>query len=283
MNLRSIIFITTLFSFTSLSVESNAYQEMEVTNGGSIQGKVVLTGEMPYPRVYHLILFPNIDMCSEVDTDDEMNRVLDDFKISEDGGLKDVVITLEHVEAGKPFNKKPILIDSKDCKFTPDVNAVRQGEAFQVNNLDAVMHNSQVYQAERGKIIQNLPVPPEGVTNGKVTFQKKFKIFQMICGMHEFMQTWGYRVQNPYYFVTKLGGEFKIDNIPPGDYVLNAWHYLIKPQSQRIHIAKNGTIDVNFEFDADKIVRPLYETIKSGRIKKDAVYPGSAKGRELGR
>ena len=283
MNLRSIIFITTLFSFTSLSVESNAYQEMEVTNGGSIQGKATMFGEMPYPRVYHLILFPNIDMCAEIDTDDEMNRVLDDFKISADGGLKDVVIALEHVEAGKPFNKKPILIDSEDCKFTPDVNVVRQGEAFKVNNLDAVMHNSQVYQAERGKIIQNLPVPPEEVTDGKVTFQKKFKIFQMICGMHEFMQTWGYRIQNPYYFITKLGGEFKIDNIPPGDYNLHAWHYLMKPQNQRIHIAKNGTIDVNFKFNAGKVVRPLYETIKSGRIKKDAVYPGSAKGRELGK
>jgi plastocyanin len=222
-------------------------------------------------------------MCAEIDTDDEMNRVLDDFKISADGGLKDVVIVLEHVEAGKPFNKKPILIDSEDCKFTPDVNAVRQGEAFKVNNLDAVMHNSQVYQAERGKIIQNLPVPPEEVTDGKVTFQKKFKIFQMICGMHEFMQTWGYRVQNPYYFITKLGGEFKIDNIPPGDYNLHAWHYLMKSQNQRIHVAKNGTIDVNFKFDAGKVVRPLYETIKSGRIKKDAVYPGSAKGRELGK
>ena len=283
MNLRSIIFITTLLSFTSLSVESNAYQEMEVTNGGSIQGKVTMFGAMPHPRVYHLILFPNIDMCAEIDTDDEMNRVLDDFKISEDGGLKDVVVTLEHVEAGKPFNKKPILIDSEDCKFTPDVNAVRQGEEFKVNNLDAVMHNSQVYQAERGKIIQNLPVPPEEVTDGKVTFQKKFKIFQMICGMHEFMQTWGYRIQNPYYFITKLGGEFKIDNIPPGDYNLHAWHYLMKPQNQRIHVAKNGTIDVNFKFNADKVVRPLYETIKSGRIKKDAVYPGSAKGRELGK
>ena len=283
MNLRSIIFITTLLSFTSLSVESNAYQEMEVTNGGSIQGKATMFGEMPYPRVYHLILFPNIDMCAEVDTDDEMNRVLDDFKISADGGLKDVVIALEHVEAGKPFNKKPILIDSEDCKFTPDVNVVRQGEAFKVNNLDAVMHNSQVYQAERGKIIQNLPVPPEEVTDGKVTFQKKFKIFQMICGMHEFMQTWGYRIQNPYYLITKLGGEFKIDNIPPGDYNLHAWHYLMKPQNQRIHVAKNGTIDVNFKFNAGKVVRPLYETIKSGRIKKDAVYPGSAKGRELGK
>ena len=283
MNFRTTITIATLLLFTSLSAESKAYQEIEVINGGAIEGKVTMTGEMPFPRVYHLILFPNIDMCSEVETDDEMNRVLDDFKISEDGGLKDVVITLEHIEAGKSFNKEPIMINSEDCKFTPDVNVVRQGEAFQVNNLDAVMHNSQLYQAERGKIIQNLPVPPEEIIDGKVTFQKKYKIFQMICGMHEFMQTWGYRVQNPYYYITKLGGEFKIDNIPPGDYNLNAWHYLMKPQNQKINIAKNETIDINFSFNADKIVRPLYETIKSGRIKKDAVYPGTAKGRELGR
>ena len=80
-----------------------------------------------------------------------------------------------------------------------------------------------------------------------------------------------------------IGGEFKIDNIPPGDYILNAWHYLMKPKSQKIHVTKNGTVDVKFEFDANKVVRPLYETIKSGRIKKDAVYPGTAKGRELGR
>ena len=283
MNFRTTITIATLLLFTSLSAESKAYQEIEVINGGAIEGKVTMTGKMPFPRVYHLILFPNIDMCSEVETDDEMNRVLDDFKISEDGGLKDVVITLEHIEAGKSFNKEPIMINSEDCKFTPDVNVVRQGEAFQVNNLDAVMHNSQLYQAERGKIIQNLPVPPEEIIDGKVTFQKKYKIFQMICGMHEFMQTWGYRVQNPYYYITKLGGEFKIDNIPPGDYNLNAWHYLMKPQNQKINIAKNETIDINFSFNADKIVRPIYETIKSGRIKKDAVYPGTAKGRELGR
>ena len=282
MNLRSIITITALL-FLSLSIEGRAYQEMEVTNGGTIQGKAIMTGEMPQPRVYHLILFPNIDMCAEIDTDDEMNRVLDDFKISENNGLKDVVITLEHVEAGKPFNKEPILINSENCKFSPDVNVVKQGESFKVDNLDAVMHNSQVYQAERGKIIQNLPVPPEEVTNGKVTFQRKYRIFQMICGMHEFMQTWGYRIQNPYYFITKLDGEFKMDNIPPGDYILSAWHYLMKRQKRKIHIAESDVVDVNFEFDGNKVVRPLYETIKSGRIKKDAVQPGTAKGRELGK
>ena len=283
MNLRTIITITALLSVLSITIEGRAYQEMEVTNGGTIQGKTILTGRMPPPRIYHLILFPNIDMCAEIETDDEMNRVLDDFKVSEDNGLKDVVVTLEHVEAGKPFNKEPILIDSEDCKFSPDVNVVRQGESFKVNNMDAVMHNSQVYQAERGKIIQNLPVPPEDVTVGKVTFQRKYRIFQMICGMHEFMQTWGYRVQNPYYFITKLGGEFKMDNIPPGDYILNAWHYLMKRQKRKIHIAENEVVDINFEFDGNKVVRPLYETIKSGRIKKNAVQPGTAKARELGK
>ena len=276
--------VTLIISISSLASTSGwAYQEMEVSNGGSIQGKVTLTGKMPYPRIYHLILFPNIDMCAEIDTDDEMNRVLEDFKVSPDGGLKDVVVTLEHVDAGKPFNKEPINITAENCKFLPDVNVIRQGESFKIDNIDAVMHNSQVYQKERGKILLNIPIPAEEVSDGKITFKKKYKIMQMICGMHEFMQTWGYRVQNPYYAQTKIDGNFKIDNIPPGEYKVTAWHYLIKRQSQKVKIAAGEILDLNFEFDADKVIRPFYETIKSGRIKKDAVYPGTAKGKELGR
>ena len=276
--------VTLIISISSLASTSGwAYQEMEVTNGGTIQGKVTLIGEMPYPRIYHLILFPNIDMCAEVDTDDEMNRVLEHFKVSLDGGLKDVVVTLKHVDAGKPFNKEPINITAENCKFLTDVNVIRQGESFKIDNIDAVMHNSQVYQKERGKILLNIPIPAEEVSDGKITFKRKYKIMQMICGMHEFMQTWGYRVQNPYYAQTKIDGNFKIDNIPPGEYKVTAWHYLIKRQSQKVKIAAGETFDLNFIFDADKVIRPFYETIKSGRIKKDAVYPGTAKGKELGR
>jgi hypothetical protein len=272
-----------VFSIFSIALNASAYQEMEVTNGGTITGKTSLSGKMPFPRIYHLILFPNIDMCAEVDTDDEMNRVLNDFKISPDGGLKDVVITLDHVEAGKPFNKEPINILSENCKFFPDVSLIRQGESFKVDNVDAVMHNSQVYQKERGKILLNIPIPAEEVSDGKVQFKKHYKIMQMICGMHEFMQTWGYRVQNPYYAKTPLDGSFKIDSIPPGEYKVTAWHYLMKKQTRKIKITAGETIDLNFVFNADKVERPFYETIKSGRIKKDAVIPGTAKGKEMGR
>ena len=270
-------------SVLALSLPAFAYQEIDVQSGATIQGSVKMFGKMPFPRHYHLILFPNIDMCAEVDTDNEMNRVLDDFKVSPGGGLKDVIISLEHVEAGKPFNKEPINILSENCKFFPDVNLVRQGESFKVDNVDAVMHNSQVYQKERGKILLNIPIPAEEVSEGIIKFRKHYKIMHMICGMHEFMQTWGYRVQNPYSFKTDLDGKFNIGEIPPGEYEVNVWHYLMKPQKRKIKVVAGQTIDMNFEFNADKVVRPYYETIKSGRIKKDAVVPGTAKGKELGR
>ncbi len=268
MNLKLTFTLSILFLFAP---QGWAYQEIEVQNGGTIQGQAVLSGNMPPPRVYHLVLFPNIDMCAEVDADEaKENRLLDDFKISSAGGMKDVLITLEHVEAGKPFVKDPIMIVSEKCKFTPDVNAVRQDEIFRVDNLDAVMHNSQVYQKEQGKILINIPIPAEEISDGKIHFKKKFKIYQMICGMHEFMQTWGFRVQNPYFFQTKIDGNFKIGNIPPGDYVVNAWHYLMKIQSKKIHVSENSVIDLKFEFDGNKVERPIYETIQSGRIKHDA-------------
>lgn len=266
--------LTVLFT-CSLSTQVWAYQEIEVNNGGTLQGKTTLVGQTPPPRVFHLVLYPNLDMCAEVDTDDNMNRLLFDFITDDQRGMKDVVVTLDHVDAGKPFPNKPINILSENCKFTPEVNILKQGGTFFVDNQDAVMHNSQVYQSERGKIILNIPIPAEEISDGKVQFQKHYRIFQMICGMHEFMQTWGYRVQNPYYSKTQNDGMYKIDNIPPGEYKVTAWHYLMKKQTQKIKISEGETINLNFEFNGDEVIRPLYETIKSGRIKKDARVPGS--------
>ena len=264
-----------IFFACILSTQVWAYQEIEVKNGGTIQGKATMKGGMPEPRVFHLVLFPNLDMCAEVDTDDEMNRLLFDFIIDKQKGLKDVVITLEHVDAGKPFPNKPINILSENCKFLPEVNVLPQGGTFFVDNQDAVMHNSQVYQSERGKILLNIPIPAEEISEGKVMFKKHYKIFQMICGMHEFMQTWGYRVQNPYYYQTQVDGNYKIDNIPPGEYKITAWHFLMKKRSKKIQISEDETINLDFEFDGDEVIRPFYETIKSGRIKKDARIPGT--------
>ncbi|MFQ5673385.1 MAG: collagen binding domain-containing protein [Nitrospinales bacterium] len=275
--------LCSIFLSFLLAAPAWSYQEIEVKNGGTIQGRAVLSGDLPEDRMFHLILFPNLDLCAEIDVDENLNRVLHDFKTGDNQGLKDVVISLDHVEAGKPFNDNPIHILSKNCKFFPDVSILRQGAAFTVDNKDSVMHNSQVYQSERGKIILNIPIPPEEVSHGIVHFQKKYKIMQMICGMHEFMQTWGYRVQNPYNFLTSEDGKYKIDNIPPGDYVITAWHYLMKPRKQKVHVDENSVITVDFDFGGHEVVRALYETLKSGRISEEAAVPGTHRGEEMRR
>lgn len=266
----SILLFSSLAFFQLFLSPGLAYQEMGVKNGGVIKGKAFLTGKIPSPRIYHEVLFPNMELCAEVDTDDNMNRILNDFLVYQDGGLKDVVVSIEHVDAGKVFQKEPVRILSKDCKFSPTINVVRQGETIYINNVDPVMHNSQVYESKRGKIISNLPIPAEEISSSKIKFSGQQKIFQLICGMHEFMQAWGYRVQNPYYSVTSENGAYQINDLPPGDYIINAWHFLMKVRSQRIHVEENSVIDLDFNFDGNEVVRPHYETILSGRIKEEA-------------
>lgn len=275
--------LCSIFLSFLLAPQAWSYQEIEVKNGGTIQGKAILSGNKPQERMFHLILYPNLDLCAEVDVDENLNRVLHDFTTGPNRGLKDVVISLEHVDAGKPFSDDPIHILSKKCKFLPAVSIIRQGAAFTVDNKDSVMHNSQVYQSERGKIILNIPIPPDEVSHGVVHFQKHYKIMQMICGMHEFMQTWGYRVQNPYNFLTNKDGEYKIDNIPPGDYIITAWHYLMKPRKEKVHIDENSLVTIDFDFGGHEVVRALYETLHKGRFIQDAADPLTHRGEELRR
>ncbi len=248
----------------------NPYRAVEVPNGGTLKGTAVLSGQIPEDRMYHLVLFPNSDLCDNVDTDENNNRVIKNFEVGPDGALKDVVIAIQGVQKGKPFGNRVTRIKAENCEFIPPVVAVRQGSQLVVDNEDDVVHNSQVYQSERGKIILNIPIPPKKVARGVIHFQKDYRIFQMICGMHEFMQTWGFRVDNPYYAISDENGRYAIRDVPPGDYEVTAWHSQTPILTQTVHIPANGEARLDFEFDGNKIVRPIYETIHSGRIKKDA-------------
>ena len=51
----------------------------------------------------------------------------------------------------------------------------------------------------------------------------------------------------------------------------------MKSRKGEIHIEPNAVVNVDFEFNGKEVIRPLYETIKSGRIKKEAAAPGTAK------
>jgi hypothetical protein len=269
-----------------------AYEEIAVKNGGAITGKVLLTGSVPEPRVFPLVLYPFGPFCKKI-SDGKGHILLEEFIVSAEGGLADAVVALQRVDRGKPFEPISAEFEVVDCMYHPAdvpdseqfgisergqlrhehplISVIRSPQPISVINKDPIIHNSQIFQSERGNIVLNFPIPvstePRG---GVVTLRPGKRIAQMICGMHEFMQTWMYSVDNPYYAKTRKGGEFTIDNIPPGTYRVAAWHPHLQTIEQEVTVEPNGNATLTFEFDGGQVVRPLYESQAKFRIGPEA-------------
>src|SRR5581483_2896171 len=81
---------------------AGAYEEVTVTDGGTITGTVTLSGGKPTPKGFNLITFPDPVYCGRISTGTGW-RLLEEFTIALDGGLKDAVVMLTDATRGKPF------------------------------------------------------------------------------------------------------------------------------------------------------------------------------------
>ena len=62
-----------------------SYSEIEVTNGGTIKGKVTLVGEKPRPMAFNLVTIPDPVYCGRISTGTGW-RIVEDFIVASDGG-----------------------------------------------------------------------------------------------------------------------------------------------------------------------------------------------------
>ena len=137
-----------------------AYDVVEVQHGGTIEGTVTLSGPVPEPKGFNLITFPDPAYCGRI-SNGQGWRLLHDFVVSPQGGLKDAIVFLEGIEAGKPFEVSVPLIEARDCMFQPFMTIVRNGHAVEVINMDPVMHDIQGYETspEAGaRVLFNSPL-----------------------------------------------------------------------------------------------------------------------------
>ncbi len=276
--------------------EAMAYKEVVVRDGATVTGKVRLKGAVPELRYFPLVLYPFGTYCKKIG-DVNGNVQLQEFIVTDDGGMQDTIIAIDGVKAGKEF--KPITTEfvAVDCMFHPSdvspsehstrdaegrvhhqhplVAVMQNNQPLTVVNQDPIFHNGQVFQSERGNIILNFPLPISNQPFGGVVHLAPGKrIVQMICGMHEFMQTWGLMVDNPYYAKTRKGGEFSIGDLPAGTYKVTAWHPHLKPIVQEIIVRPNEKVELAFEFDAAEVHRPIFETQDKFRVTPHAEHDG---------
>jgi hypothetical protein len=248
-----------------------AYQEVPVTDGGKITGKVTLKGGKPVPRGFNLVTFPDPIYCGRISNGNGF-RLLKEFTVAADRGVKDVVVMLTGIEKGKPLAFQPPQIEAKDCRFLPFVNIVRDNNQVSIVNMDPVMHDIQAYEtSELGpRVLFNIPLPmnphhpkeagsdaeyhkhiPGHPMTQDIHMTKGRRIFVMQCGFHAYMETWGMAVENPYYALTDESGQFTISDIPPGTYKLVAWHPQERAIVEReVTITAKGSVTANFEIQS---------------------------------
>jgi hypothetical protein len=263
------------------------YETGEVTNGGTIKGKVSLRGPIPEPRVFPLALYPFGDFCKKISNGEGL-VLLREFNVDGEGGLQDAVVAVQGVPRGKAFRYRDTDLVTVNCMFHPAdvpeseqfemhdgqlvhvhplVTVMRNHVQLSVTNRDPVDHAAQVYQPEKGNRVLSFPIPVSlKASSGYVDLEEGRQIAQIICEMHEYMQTWAWIVDNPYFAKTKKNGAFTVERLPPGTYKVTVWHPHMKPIEKIVTVPPDGTVSIDFEFDAGQVVRPIYETQEQFRI-----------------
>ena len=283
--LAGVVAVMLLVLGGSLSA-AQAYEVIDVSHGGSIQGIVRLDGPVPEPKGFNLITFPDPAYCGRI-SNGRGWRLLHDFVVGPNGGLKDAIVLLEGVEAGKPFELSVPLIEARDCIFQPFMTVVRNGHAVEVINMDPVMHDIQGYetsleagartlfntplvmnfQHHRGNIRAMHNHAPGKSLVGPVYLNKGRRTFYMQCGFHAYMESWAMAVNNPYYALTDSTGSFKIDEIPPGTYQMVIWHPQTGPGvTKMVTIRPDGKMVEDLALPAPKGSRSAYKIIDNPRF-----------------
>jgi len=264
-----ILLIGTILS-ALLPIGAFGYEETTVTNGGSVVGIITFKGPVPPPKEFEFSKFPQPKFCGQVDNDGKGHRLFREATVGKDGCLSDVVVSIEKIEKGKPFTFNGTDTHADICRFLVQggpsqlVGVVMKKAEFRVKNMDAdptdpktatgVLHNPHLYEeyGSSNSTIFNLPLPEKGQEIKKpVILRKKESILHLQCDQHNYMNSYYYPIDNPYYAIVASDGRFTIGEIPPGEYEIYAWHPTLGKQETKIKVIAGGKTIANFLFSAN--------------------------------
>ena len=110
---------------------------------------------------------------------------------------------------------------------------------------DPTLHNIHATPSLNDEF--NTGQPIEGMTY-ETEFSEVEVMVPFKCDVHGWMNSYVGVLDHPYYSVSGDGGAFSLNTLPPGDYVIEAWHEMLGAQTQNITIAEGETAEISFTF-----------------------------------
>jgi plastocyanin len=115
--------------------------------------------------------------------------------------------------------KTPGKMAQKNIAFAPDLVAVLVGSVVDFPNMDDTYHN--VFSYSKAKRF-DLGRYRKGEKPLTVVFDKPGEV-TIHCDIHDSMRGTVLVLDTPFFQKTDTAGRYRLENLPPGNYVLKAW------------------------------------------------------------
>lgn len=226
---KALIYCVAIFVGTMSLVPAHAaaqsskkkYEEIDVTDGGTIRGRVVFNGEVPELT---LLVTQDQSVCRHTDGKTKSPRL----KIGGGNGVAETLVYLKNIERGKPLSALdgPATLDQVGCAYDPFLQVIPFKTRLTLINSDHLNHNVHARMKDQRDPF-NFAMPngawPEKQT---ITTKPMYRagLLKVGCDVHLWMTSYIWIVKHPYYAVTDEAGNFELTDVPPGDYELALWH-----------------------------------------------------------
>ncbi len=199
---------------------------------GAISGRVTLKGTPPPETVLSLDV-----LCGKAHAGPKTTH---HYLVSTNGGLANVFVYIRSGLAGKKFSvdSQRVVLDQVGCEFEPSVLGLMAGQKLKIRNSDPLRHNVHALPQERDNLAFNWMVDPRSMTEN--IFVTNEIPVRLRCDLHPWMIAYVCVTEHPFFAVTDRDGNYAITNVPPGDYVLAAYH----PKAHGSHTGETQPITV---------------------------------------
>ena len=206
------------------ALPAGAYQEIRVENGGSIAGRVIYDG--PPHTAARLPVRKNRNVCGESTADERLI-------VGPNRGLRNVAVWLDGIDAGKPPETAPAVLDNVACAFVPRVQVVTVGQTLRLRNSDAILHN--VHARRNGfTTIFNMGLPHWSEKTYR--FTQPGHVVVDCDVLHTWMRAYVIVTAHPYAAVTGSDGRFRLTHVPTGAYTIRFWHEHLGDRTRRVTV-----------------------------------------------
>lgn len=173
-----------------------------------------------------------------------------DRLVAADGGVANVFVYLEEAPAGTgPFAvpEKPVDLTQKGCFYEPTVLGILVKQDLAVHNEDDTLHNVRCLAKENRPF--NLGQPANTPPRTKF-FTSPEQAVKFKCDVHPWMAAFIGVVSHPFHAVSNEAGEITLENVPEGEYEIEAWHEAFGRQTQKVKVEARKTAQLAITFKA---------------------------------